>query len=150
MKTKKTDFLFNRHGPCHIFPNSNISSFFLSTWVLFFVLLSDFDIKTLQKTLYIKPLSRSCVQCYECDVASVILTWYSGRWGTAGLSDSPVVNAGSSGTGLNSPATQTCTPPPAAPSTCSVTDLQPDDEQITDREKENEKQFTHLRLVLFM
>lgn len=80
--------------------------------------------------------------CYIMNAVSVDLTWCLGRWGTVGGSDSLVVNVGSSGTGSNSPATQTCTPPPAAPSTCFVIDLRG---QITERERDNEKRMSGIQ-----
>lgn len=70
------------------------------------------------------------------------MTWCLGRWGTVGWSDSLVLNAGSSGTGSNSPATQTCTPPPAAPAVCFVIDLRG---QVTERERDNEKRMSGIQ-----
>lgn len=53
----------------------------------------------------------------------VCVTWCSGRWGPADWSDSQVANAGSSGTGSDSPTTRTYTPPQAARAVCYGTDL---------------------------
>ncbi len=76
------------------------------------------------------------------NAVSVYMTWCLGRWGTVGWSDTLVVNAGSSGTGSNSPATQTCTPPSAAPAVCFVIDLRG---QITERERDNEKRVSGIQ-----